>query len=258
LNGENKIGVKRDAKKLPKITFFLDSDITYDKLNNDGMPTGEKIPVTQMRELNQVITDSLTDYPRYYVLPNRDGTPMNTSSYDDSLLRSTKKQLHQNLLREIYVFYWHKMRVVSPETLETIAHYMRHSIAQAMESYTKVNIPPYKPTAQIDIVDIIKPTKVNVVEVERKPYFNPAAYAKKYRKGMVNIGGDDEKVDNAVKKERDEKRKVKYTANKVKILLYKNLWSLNNGSVTKPTKKTIDKYKLQKSESGVWSSSMKF
>ena len=25
LNGENKIGVKRDAKKLPKITFFLDS-----------------------------------------------------------------------------------------------------------------------------------------------------------------------------------------------------------------------------------------
>ena len=127
---------------------------------------------------------------------------------------STKKKLHQNLLREIYVFYWHKMRIIPPETLE------------AIESYTKVNIPPYKPTAQIDIVDIIKPTKVNIVEIERKPYFNPAAYAKKYRKGMVNIGGDDEKVDNVVKKERDEKRKVKYTANKVNIRTYKQ-WISN-------------------------------
>ena len=117
-----------------------------------------------MRELNQVITDSLTDYPRHYVLPNRDGTPMSTSSYDDSLFRSTKKELHQNLLREIYVFYWYKMRILPPETLETIAHYMRHSISQAIESYTKVNIPPYKATAQIDIVDIIKTTKVNIVE----------------------------------------------------------------------------------------------
>ena len=74
---------------------------------------------------------------------------------------------------------------------------------------------------------------------------------------MVNIGRDDEKVDNAVKKERDEKRKVKYTANKDKILLYKNLWYYNN-NLTKPTKKTIEKYELHKSEDGVWSSSMKF
>ena len=53
------------------------------------------------------------------------------------------------------------------------------------------------------------------------------------------------------------KNEKSYTANKDKILLYKNLWYYNNG-LTKPTKKTIEKYELHKSEDGVWSSSMKF
>ena len=63
LNGENKIGVKRDAKKLPKITFFLDSDIIYDKYNDDGLPTEPE------RDNNTVwrISGSLTPAPKLRV-----------------------------------------------------------------------------------------------------------------------------------------------------------------------------------------------
>ena len=131
---------------------------------------------------------------------------------------------------------------------------MRHSVSEAVASYSRVNVTRYiGKNIQIE-VDV--PTKVTImIEKEHKPYFNPAAYAKKYRKGMVNIGGVEEKVDDAVKKERDDKRKVKYAENKDKILLYKNLLNYNNGA-TIPTKRTIDKYKLQQDASGVWSSSM--
>ena len=173
LHGENKIGAKRNEKGLEKITFFLDTNIEYDEYTSEGLPSGKKIPVTDVRQLNQVITDSLNDFPRVFVLPNKHNGPMTADSYDKSLFRSTGKELHQNLLREIYVFYWYKMRVLPPETLETIAYYMRHSVQQAIESYTKVNVPPYKPTQQIDIIEVVKPTKVNMIEKERKPYFDP-------------------------------------------------------------------------------------
>ena len=151
------------------------------------------------------------------------------------------------------MFHWYKMKLVPPDTLETIAYYMRHSVSEAVASYSKVNVPRYKANDIMLEVDV--PTKVTIVEKEHKPYFNPKEYSKKYRKGVVNIGGDDEKVDDAVKKARDEKRKVKYAENKDKILLYKNLLNYNNGA-TIPTKRTIDKYKLQQDASGVWSSSM--
>ena len=151
------------------------------------------------------------------------------------------------------MFHWYKMKRVPPDVLETIAYYMRHSVAEAVASYSKVNVPRYK--ANNIQIEVDVPTKVTIIEKEHKPYFNPAVYAKKYRKGMVNIGGVEEKVDDAVKKERDDKRKVKYAENKDKILLYKNLLNYNNGA-TIPTKRTIHKYKLQQDASGVWSSSM--
>lgn len=154
---------------------------------------------------------------------------MTADSYDKSLFRSTGKHLHQNLLRDIYVFYWHKMRLLPPETLETIAHYMRHSVQQATESYTKVNVPPYKPTQQIDIIEVVKPTKVNMIEKERKPYFDPKTYAKKYREGYVNIGKSDEKQNTEEKEKRTKKRAATYAANKLKVLAHKNLWYLKQG-----------------------------
>jgi hypothetical protein len=249
MHGENKIGAKRNAKGLPKITLFLDSDITYDKLTDEGLPSGQKIAVTDVRQLNQVITDSLKDYPRNYFLPGANGARMSPSSYKQSLFRSTKKHLKQNLLREIYVFYFHKMRLVPPDTIETIAYYMRHSVSQAIESYTKVNVPPYT-GRQIDI-EIVKPTKVNIIEVERKPYFDPKAYGKKYREGYVNIGQADEKQNTDEKDKRTKKRTEAYTANKLKVLAHKNLWYLNKGLVKKPTQKTIDLYGLEKKDD-VW------
>ena len=104
------------------------------------------------------------------------------------------------------------------------------------------------------MVKIVDPKKLIIEEKEHKPYFSPKEYAKKYRQGVVNIGGD-EKIDNAVKKKRDDVRKKKYAENKLKILTQKNLWSLNKGLVTKPTQGTIDKYKLTK-DGNVWSSSL--
>ena len=250
--GENKIGAKREAKGLEKVTLFLDQEITYPKLTDEGLPSGQDNPVTNARALNYEITQSLTDYPRDYVLVNKDGAHMSTDSFNKSLFRSTGKHLHQNILRATYVFHWYKMKLVPPDTLEQIAYYMRHSVSEAVASYSKVNVPRY--IGKNIHIEVDVPTKVTIVEKEHKPYFNPKEYSKKYRKGMVNIGGVEEKVDDAVKKERDDKRKVKYAENKDKILLYKNLLNYNKG-ITQPTQRTIDKYKLTK-DGNVWSSSL--
>ena len=40
LHGENKIGAKRNAKGLEKITFFLDTNIEYDEYTSEGLPSG--------------------------------------------------------------------------------------------------------------------------------------------------------------------------------------------------------------------------
>ena len=172
LCGENKIGAKREAKGLEKVTFFLDTEITYPHALNY---------VTQARLLNSEITTSLNDYPRDFVLVNQDGAHMSTDSFNKSLFRSTGKHLHQNILRATYVFHWYKMKLVPPDTLETIAYYMRHSVAEAVASYSKVNVPRYKANDIMLEVDV--PTKVTIVEKEHKPYFNPKEYSKKYRKG---------------------------------------------------------------------------
>jgi hypothetical protein len=142
------------------------------------------------------------------------------------------------------------MRLVPPDTIETIAYYMRHSVSQATESYTKVNVPPYT-GRPIDIIEVIKPTKVNIIEKERKPYFDPKAYGKKYREGYVNIGQTNEEQKTDEKDKRIKKRTDTYTANKLKILAHKNLWYLNKGLVKKPTQKTIDLYGLVKN-GDVW------
>ena len=66
--GENKIGAKREAKGLEKVTLFLDQEITYPKLTDEGLPSGQDNPVTHAHALNSEITASLNDYPRDYVL----------------------------------------------------------------------------------------------------------------------------------------------------------------------------------------------
>ena len=91
--GENKIGAKREAKGLKKVTFFLDTEITYPHLNEDGLSSGALNYVTQARLLNSEITTSLNDYPRDFVLVNQDGAHMSTDSFNKSLFRSTGKLL---------------------------------------------------------------------------------------------------------------------------------------------------------------------
>ena len=248
MNGENKTGSKRDAQGLEKFTVFLDKDIKYDKLDDEtGMPNGEKVSVTNVRALNDVITQSLIDYPRDYVLPNEHGQHMSKDSYNASWFRSTRKDLHQNLIRDIYVYNFHRVRMVGTDTLRDIALYMRHNLGTALESYVKINIPPYKGrTIEIQV----PPKKSNVIEVERKPYFDPKAYGKKYRKGTINIGGV-ETIDDEVKQKREAIRKANYQKNKEKVLCKKQLFYLNKGLVLKPKEATIEKYGLKK-EGDIW------
>ena len=54
--GENKIGAKREAKGLEKVTIFLDQEIVYPKLTDEGLPSGQDNPVTYAHETNHRFT----------------------------------------------------------------------------------------------------------------------------------------------------------------------------------------------------------
>ena len=74
----------------------------------------------------------------------------------------------------------------------------------------------------------------------QKSYFNPAEYAKDYRKNH--------------KDKIAAQQQARYTRDPEKILAAKMIAQLNHGVVQKPTAHSIDKYALYRDDSDVWRS----
>jgi hypothetical protein len=262
MHGENKEKRKdMTDEEIEQSRFTIDlstPDITCPLYGIDGKKTKEIRQITDFKKMNDIIKRSLEDFPRDFLLPSisvtdsNDSLPifghMTESQYKTHLHEITGKHLHQNLLRKIYIHYWYTQERVPFPTKKKIALYMRHSVGVAAEEYLKVNVPD--DIGEFKMVKIIDPKKLIIEEKEHKPYFDPKEYGKKYRKGMINIGGD-EKIDDDVKKKRDAIRKSNYQNNKEKRLATKQLFYLNKGLVLKPKQITIDKYGLEKKDD-VW------
>ena len=91
----------------------------------------------------------------------------------------------------------------------------------------------------------IVPSIAHEVPKEKAPkkYWNPAEYAKEYRK--------------AHKEEIEQQKKEKYAEDKGKILAAKMIGYLKHGVVKKPTQKSIELYGLYEDpDSGEWKSRM--
>ena len=206
--------------------------------------------------MNEVIKKSLEDYPRDFLLPSistvsNDSSSifghMTESQYKTHLFDITGKHLHQNLLRKIYIHYWYTQEKIPFQTKRKIALYMRHSVGVAAEEYLKVNVPD--DVGEYKMVKVVDPKKLIIEEKEHK-YFDPKEYGKKYRQGIVNIEGE-EKIDDDLKKQREDSRKENYQKNKEKLLAKKTIFYLNKGLTKKPMESTIIKYGLEK-KGDVW------
>lgn len=188
--------------------------------------------VTQGKRLQNILNESLKYYKRDFVLAGvrTNGAPMGKTSYDkalETIFKPAGKKPTQNLLRKSYVNHWYKSGL-DYGTLEKIATRMRHSIGIAMLSYMKVNIKCNKPQITQDIL----PEKIDIKPPKAKTdYFQPAEYAKKYRK----LNAEKLKV----------QRQDNYKKNSTKILAKKVLWNLNHDTVSTPRPTTVDKYKLK-------------
>ena len=235
---KRKVGNKKKEQGKDPYTIFLDKDIQYPVSGKDGQLTGQVRKVTNLEKLNEVINQSLKDYPRDFLLPNTKKAEMDTVTYNHILKKYSKKDLHQNLLRKIYVYYWYNSQDhrIPYDTMEKIAEYMRHDVGTAVKDYLKVNVPEYtgKP------VEIYVPPLPKTVErpAEKKVYFDPSKYGKKWR--------EDNKE--KIKVKRNEKYKGddgKYSTDEgIKVLARKIVWYLNTGGTKQPKKSSIDTYKL--------------
>ena len=243
MHGENKVGHLREG--VVGHTIFLDEEIQYDRLNNTGLPTGEKGNVTNARKLNSVITKSLEDYPRDFLLVNKSGGVMDQPTYNGILKKETGANLHQNLLRKIFIHWWHKSRdqsrQISYSVMKQIAEYMRHDVKTAISDYMKVTVPEYT-GAQVKIYIPPAPIKVDYVEEKKKEYYDPKVQGKIYREKNKEI--------------LKAKRVAKYTSAKgydteagKKVLARKMLWYLNTGGTKQPKAISKDKYQLRYDES---------
>jgi hypothetical protein len=67
---ERKVGNKKKEQGKDPYTIFLDKDIQYPVSGKDGQLTGQVRKVTNLEKLNEVINQSLKDYPRDFLLPN--------------------------------------------------------------------------------------------------------------------------------------------------------------------------------------------
>jgi hypothetical protein len=231
----------------------LDKDIQYDVL---GQKTGQLRNVTNVSKLNAIITKSLSDYPRDYLLVDQKGSPLDfndnqkkgsASTYNAILKKWSKKALHQGLLRKIFVYWWYRQNRIDYATMEKIAEYMRHDVTTAVSDYLKVNVPEYvgKP------IEVYVPPLPKTIEAppKEKEYFNPKEYGKVYR----------EKNKEKLKEKRKDNYKDKdghYTTDKgKKVLARKMLWYLNTGGTAKPKQSSIDTYKLKyDEEKEIWTS----
>jgi hypothetical protein len=102
--------------------------------------------VTNGKELNKIITESLNLLPRKYLLVGlTSDEPMSQSTYNHLLAELFEpKHPTQNLIRKAYINHWHRLKKNGYElpegVLKEIATRMRHSISTARSSYRKINL----------------------------------------------------------------------------------------------------------------------
>jgi hypothetical protein len=264
MHGENKEKLKgMTQEEIDNSRFTIDlssADLTSPVYDDDGIKIHNKVvPLTNFTKMNSVIKKSLEDYPRDFFLPQisvsyKPGDyifgHLTEAQFKTHLKKITGKELHQTLLRKIFIHYWYN-ESIGIKTKKALALYMRHSVAVAASEYLKVNVPADK--GKYTMVHMVEPKSLIVEEKERKPYFDPKEYGKKYRQGITKDKEGVEKVDTEVKEARNNKRKEKYAENKEKLLARKTLFYLNRGLTKQPMEKTIEKYGLEKKD-GVWTS----
>ena len=225
--------------------------LNYDKIENKRQKLGkdreifrledEIIGVTNGKKLNEIISKSLKDFPRNYVLSGiRTGgqAPMSKTSYDQALKSVfSPRATTTNLLRKAYINYWHNQNK-SPKILGEIARRMRHTLGVASTAYRKINI---NEVEQAPVKG--PPTKITqkkeVPRPQPKEYFNPAQYMQEYRANNA------EKI--------KEQRAMLYQRNRKKILRDKILRQLNLGATKNIPQSTKNIYGIYyDDENKVW------
>lgn len=245
--------------------------------NRQIMPFDQEISgVTNGKQLNEILNDSLKYLPRKYVLQAVNvGGPMGKSSYDKAIQATFSPQKPtQNIIRKAYVNYWHRSKPeLSDNVKKEIAKRMRHTLGVAQHTYYKINLPvhpddnypssthtkPHKAihvdepvrltrvtraTANVDAQSVAKPTAnvnahsfvINKKTANKAPLFDPVKYSQEYRQKN--------KAD--IKKKRQEAYKDDDKKNA--ILRAKVLHNLNNGLTKNPRKATLERYDIKYNE----------
>ena len=102
--------------------------------------------VTNGALLNMIISESLEQHPRSYLLTGLDpNTPLSLRSYDRYLHDLfPDRAVHQNLIRKAYVNHWHSYGInnkhLNDRELKKISSKMRHSLQTARSVYRKSNL----------------------------------------------------------------------------------------------------------------------
>lgn len=213
--------------------------LNYDKIENKRkkklkerqvIELADEIPnVTDGKKMSQILSESFKYNPRSYVLigVNSQDTPM-TSGYDSALsamFSPIEKNPTQNSIRRSFVNYFYKRGDVNENSIERIAHRMRHTPGIARATYIKNNFPP--PLLGDDPLPVIEPMEIEMPE-QKKKFFDPVGYSKQYRLDFAD------KI--------KEQRKQYYEKNKERVLRAKVLWSLNNKGTKNPRDCTAERY----------------
>lgn len=102
--------------------------------------------VTNGTLLNMIVSESLEQYPRTYLLSGADpNTALSLTQYDKYLHDLfPDRNPHQNLIRKAYVNYWHSYGIdnknLNERDLKKISFKMRHSLGTARTVYKKSNL----------------------------------------------------------------------------------------------------------------------
>ena len=220
---------EEDKKDYERFTYKLDDDIIQEK--------PKYTRVTDGKELNKIINNSLKYWARNYVLPavKLNNEPMGETSYASAFRTlfsdpDNPRQPTQNLIRKMYINHWYEHYNLSEKTKVSIALRMRHSTKIASKAYRKINVPDIKGNFE-GYTPKVMPTVLESLPRKKTERFNPKEYSKVYRsKNKENI---------------EEWRKEFYNANKDIILARKQLDLLNKGLVSNPTEHSKTTYGLK-------------
>ena len=222
---------EEDKKDYERFTYKLDDDIIQEK--------PKYTRVTDGKELNKIINQSLKYFNRDYVLPavKLNNEPMGESSYASAFRTlfsdpNNPRQPTQNLIRKMYINHWYEHFNLSEKTKIAIAMRMRHSTKIASKAYRKINVPEltgnfegYTPKEMPAVPPSLPRKKAKT--------FDPKEYSKEYRNNPEH------------KQKIEEYRKEFYKKNKNIILARKQLDLLNKGLVSNPTEHSKTTYGLK-------------